>query len=82
MMMLNMNCNRIKKKEIKVIKNNIIKTKKLNSNTMNNVKMKVMLEININKKTFTMMKKEKKKDKMLNGVDLTTKMVLIMKVKN
>jgi len=82
--MLSMNSNSIKKKEIKVIKNNIIKTKKLNSNTMNKVKMKVMLVINYNKKKCTMNKEKKdnKKDKMPNGVDLTTKMVLTMKVKN
>jgi len=84
MTMLSMNSNSIKKKEIKVIKNNIIKTKKLNSNTMNKVKMKVMLVINYNKNKCTIKKEKKdnKKDKMPNGVDLTTKMVLTTKVKN
>ena len=83
--MLNMNSNSIKMKEIKVIKNNIIKKnkkKKFNSITMNKVKMKVMIEIiTINKKICTM-NKEKKRDKMPNGVDLTMKMVLTTKVKN
>ena len=81
MMMLNMNSNSIKMKEIKVIYNKTIKMKKINSITMNKVNMKLMMEINYNKKTCTMLK-EKKKDKTPNGVDLTTKMVLTTKVKN